>query len=280
MTKFNNGCFDIPDDRDYSAEQIFGAATGANLPESINLAEKVEMNSQDQESTYACTAFGLTNVHEILNRLEHGIQIDFDAWEQWKNQLDNGTARRGVGDSLQDALKQLKASGLTYNGGNYPIEGYASVNRDEFKRYLSKGYPLYTGCGGYANWAGAKKTGILTFDRDKKSYGHCFCIVGYEPGYYICMNSYGNDWGVSNGLFKIKEDQAYHLFTAYIVYDKVDVDYIFTDVTTKSVFAESIKWAKDNKIVKGYEDGSFRPNQPITRAEMIQTLYNMNNAGI
>ena len=33
-----------------------------------------------------------------------------------------------------------------------------------------------------------------------------------------------------------------------------------------------LKWQKENKI-KGYEDGTFRPNQTITRAEFVQLLY-------
>lgn len=43
---------------------------------------------------------------------------------------------------------------------------------------------------------------------------------------------------------------------------------IFKDVPKNHPFYESIKWAKENGIVNGYEDGTYRPNQPITRWEL------------
>ncbi len=43
----------------------------------------------------------------------------------------------------------------------------------------------------------------------------------------------------------------------------------YTDVETSRWSAVNIQWAKNNKIVTGYSDGSFRPDQPITRAELI-----------
>jgi hypothetical protein len=41
---------------------------------------------------------------------------------------------------------------------------------------------------------------------------------------------------------------------------------------------EDIDWAKDKGIVKGYPDGSFHPDEPITRAEavvMLRRLYKL-----
>ena len=43
----------------------------------------------------------------------------------------------------------------------------------------------------------------------------------------------------------------------------------YTDVETSRWSAANIQWAKNNKIVSGYDDGNFRPEQPITRAELI-----------
>lgn len=49
----------------------------------------------------------------------------------------------------------------------------------------------------------------------------------------------------------------------------------FSDVTGTEYYAPYLKWAKDNKIVAGYEDGTFKPNKEITRAELasIMTRY-------
>ena len=43
----------------------------------------------------------------------------------------------------------------------------------------------------------------------------------------------------------------------------------YPDVERVRWSAAKIQWAKDNRIVSGYDDGSFRPGQPVTRAELI-----------
>lgn len=48
----------------------------------------------------------------------------------------------------------------------------------------------------------------------------------------------------------------------------------YPDVDTSRWSAAKIEWAKDNEIVTGYPDGSFRPEQPVTRAELMAILQN------
>ncbi|MDR9402952.1 MAG: DUF3747 domain-containing protein [Halothece sp. Uz-M2-17] len=43
----------------------------------------------------------------------------------------------------------------------------------------------------------------------------------------------------------------------------------YPDVDAGRWSASKIQWAKENDIVSGYPDGSFRPTQPVTRAELI-----------
>jgi len=43
----------------------------------------------------------------------------------------------------------------------------------------------------------------------------------------------------------------------------------YPDVERVRWSAAKIQWAKDNRIVSGYDDGTFRPGQPVTRAELI-----------
>lgn len=43
----------------------------------------------------------------------------------------------------------------------------------------------------------------------------------------------------------------------------------FTDADKiADCYADAVLWASQNGIVKGYNDGSFGPNRPLTRAEM------------
>lgn len=47
----------------------------------------------------------------------------------------------------------------------------------------------------------------------------------------------------------------------------------FTDVKDGNYFCEAVKWATENKVVKGYGNGKFGPNDPITREQMAAILY-------
>ncbi|MEL6321634.1 MAG: S-layer homology domain-containing protein, partial [Cyanobacteria bacterium J06626_14] len=46
----------------------------------------------------------------------------------------------------------------------------------------------------------------------------------------------------------------------------------YPDVQADRWSAAKIQFARDNNIVSGYQDGTFRPNQPVTRAELMAVL--------
>ena len=46
----------------------------------------------------------------------------------------------------------------------------------------------------------------------------------------------------------------------------------YSDVDATRWSAAKIQFARNNNIVSGYEDGTFRPTQPVTRAEMMAVL--------
>ena len=47
----------------------------------------------------------------------------------------------------------------------------------------------------------------------------------------------------------------------------------FKDVAAGSWYADAVNWAAANKVVNGYEDNTFRPDQPVTRQEAAAMLY-------
>lgn len=47
----------------------------------------------------------------------------------------------------------------------------------------------------------------------------------------------------------------------------------FQDVPRDHPFARAIEWAKERGITVGYSDGTFRPDQPVTRGELMQILF-------
>lgn len=52
---------------------------------------------------------------------------------------------------------------------------------------------------------------------------------------------------------------------------------IFSDVAGSHAYAAAVKFLKDNNIVKGYEDGTFRPDQTLNRAEALKLILEANS---
>lgn len=47
----------------------------------------------------------------------------------------------------------------------------------------------------------------------------------------------------------------------------------FSDVTNDTPFNIAIDYLERNKVVEGYQDGTFRPNQEINRVEFLKMIY-------
>jgi hypothetical protein len=59
-----------------------------------------------------------------------------------------------------------------------------------------------------------------------------------------------------------------------IFYTQVEPTEYFNDVPADAWYTSAINSARAHGIVKGFSDNTFRPNQPITRAEAVQILVN------
>ena len=49
----------------------------------------------------------------------------------------------------------------------------------------------------------------------------------------------------------------------------------FSDVPTGEFYSDAVAWAAENGITTGYGDGTFRPDQPVTRGEMATFLLRL-----
>ena len=47
----------------------------------------------------------------------------------------------------------------------------------------------------------------------------------------------------------------------------------FKDVSTNYVFYRQVAWMNDQKIAKGWDDGTFRPSASVERGQMAAFLY-------
>ena len=53
----------------------------------------------------------------------------------------------------------------------------------------------------------------------------------------------------------------------------------FSDCTDGSWYADAVLWASENKIVDGYEDGTYKPTKAVNRQEMAKILYGYDKIG-
>ena len=47
----------------------------------------------------------------------------------------------------------------------------------------------------------------------------------------------------------------------------------FSDVSREAWYADAVSWAAEQGVVTGYPDGTFLPNAPITRQELVSLMY-------
>ncbi len=52
----------------------------------------------------------------------------------------------------------------------------------------------------------------------------------------------------------------------------------FPDVPSNTWFTKAVTWASQRGIMLGYPDGRFRPDEPITREQLVTVLYRYNEA--
>lgn len=53
----------------------------------------------------------------------------------------------------------------------------------------------------------------------------------------------------------------------------MNVRSVYNDVQISDWYSTAVAWAKQKNIVSGYDDGGFRPNEPITREQMAAIFY-------
>ena len=108
------------------------------------------------------------------------------------------------------------------------------------------------------------------FEDIKGMWAEEFIKYAVEKGYFSGLTK--TKFGPQNSVTRA---MVVAVLGRYEKVEKAEEKVEFTDVTGTEYYAPYLKWAKDNKIVAGYEDGTFKPNKEITRAELasIMTRY-------
>ena len=116
----------------------------------------------------------------------------------------------------------------------------------------------------------AKAEETKGFEDIKGMWAEEFIKYSVEKGYFSGLTK--TKFGPNNSVTRA---MVVAVLGRYENAAKTEEKVEFSDVTGTEYYAPYLKWAKDNKIVAGYEDGTFKPNKEITRAELasIMTRY-------
>ena len=176
--------------------------------------------------------------------------------------------REGTVDDLNAVTTQtLKATQVTVNGKAYLTFEVSSFSPFALVYTADDGsdtpdypdYPIWTPDGDDDG-----PSGLNTED-------HFSYVVGYAEDYRTGEATDNEDlWPVkpNNQITRAEVATIFYRLLEDEVRDEYDTTTNdFSDVTADSWYNQTVSTLARMGIVKGYEDGSFRPNAPITRAE-------------
>lgn len=207
--------------------QIGNDSKTADAPESFDWRNVDEIDYttpvKDQKDCGSCVAFGVLSAFEIILKSNSDNYYNFDLSEGQFFFCGGGSC--GSGWFPKNALDRLKTTGvppetcLPYQSKNTEcknacddwqkkvakISNYRRANSVEaMKEAIVTHGPLVATFIVYEDFK-YYNSGIYEHVWGSELGGHCVAIVGYndEPGYWICKNSWGTNWG-EEGFFKIK----------------------------------------------------------------------------
>lgn len=122
--------------------------------------------------------------------------------------------------------------------------------------------------------------GRITIIDEPVESGLPFLDVAPDAWYYSAV-AYAHDNGLMNGVAADRfapETTLTRAMMAAVLYNldgaSAGSDATFTDVEPGSWYADAVNWAAGSGIANGFEDGGFRPDDPLTREQMAAFLYN------
>ena len=116
------------------------------------------------------------------------------------------------------------------------------------------------------------KHGSVDSNRSRASSGTTVTLTvqpdnGYELDELTVTDKNGNGLKLTK-----KSDPAQVIFNLE-GHQTVNYAMSFGDVKGSEWFAEAVRWAASEKIVSGYDNGNFGPNDPITREQLAVILF-------
>lgn len=214
---------DKKDSRDYSIGSI-----GIDLPKEINLKEYVvEVKSQGTQNS--CVAFAICSAIELQLQLENPqrtIPLS-ERYSYYYGRKASNLFPSDKGMYPREAIKAAKKQGISieilckYDNRDMNkepsmiaksiahiyseliVQYYRVFSSTGIKEQLTIGKPVLISVPLYDYWIN-NRTGNIRLPKttDKKIGYHAVLVIGYFDNYFMCLNSYGKNWG-DKGFFNI-----------------------------------------------------------------------------
>ena len=273
----------------------------SNFPKTFRLWTSGIKNQQTKSS---CVGHALATLKEIQEYYDTGDRKNFSVGWIYGYRLN--TQYQGEGMYISEGLNNLKNIGAIHNkyipdnlayseitaiiedmrdtclseAINYRIANYAMINNiTEIKHALYCDHsPVVIGISVYDSFYETDGTGIVKCPNIKKekSYGgHCMLIIGWttinDTEYYVVQNSWGENFG-DNGFCYIPVDGNFPICEKWSVFDIQNYNKQFIDVPESRWSKTYIDKCVRSGLISGYEDGTFKPSETITREEMCAII--------
>jgi hypothetical protein len=163
-----------------------------------------------------------------------------------------------------------------------------NVAGSDFVEALNKGYSVVTGYRGNSQYnQDVAADGVLdNISIVNTTYGHAIRIARDRdlPDYArLVIDNYLDAQPFNTYRIKIDDlpklvDKGVFYYSGYIFVS--NVERMFKDVVRNSQtewYYSELEWAVQEGLITGYQDGSFRPNHFVTRAEMVILLKRLHD---
>lgn len=245
----------------------------------VNGERRAFLDSFCQLKTIDHIAIGLYNYEEANRRMKNVKELELNESvilsEDFVPEVQNSFEDLNGFEWAKDDIQNLYAKNIVlgYSESEYGPE--RNISRIEFMTMLSRLLKYYDTMG----TTGGSVYYYPDYDENhwsEKEYNYllrCYdlldptgdmSIIGYSP----ITDVFGV--GNLNPNKAITRGEVVALMDLFL--DKISDEISFSDVNDATAFKNSIVKAYANGLIKGYPDGSFRPNAPITRAEMAAIL--------
>lgn len=264
------------DERDYPICMAYDEREAVELPKNYKTSFQPPYEKQVAGN---CVAQSLANIMEVIWHKQTGAHEDFSIGFIYGNRNDDESKKEGMtgylacGHLVKDG--DIKAE-LFENPGSAPsIITAVNKFKAEHPEWKSKSYIPSA----YIRTKKAKeaKKFILKYDIPVMAvcdigdfyYGsgmHAMALYGWQGDTAIMQNSWGENHKFKIVEMPFEDIKEYWLIVPYNIIQ-------FTDVPETFWGYENIRKCGMKGVMTGYVDGTFKPNENMTRAEFCTAIY-------